>query len=414
MKLLLDIALTHLRMRKRQTLISVLGVATGVGFSIAMAALMQGSEIDFIQKIIDSTPHIIVKDEYRTPPLQPARRVFADGAVSLQGLRPKEELRGIKRGKDIANRLSRLDGVVVSPALNGQIVMRFSGKDVSATVLGMEPKAERVISRLDEDIVEGQIDALHTTANGVIVGTGLLRKLGAELGSTLSTSSPAGVFLKMKVVAVFHSGVVAKDDAYVYALLKKVQVLQKRSNVVNEIRIRLDNVNDARRLADRVEAQYGYRTESWDEANSGILEVFKVRNAIMYTVVGAILVVAAFGIFNIVSTITYEKSRDIAILRSLGFRQRDIRVIFVTEGLALGVLGSIVGSLFGYALCRLLGSIEFEFRMATDVTELPLHYSPIHYLIAAAFALGATGVAGYLPARKAARVDPVEIIRGAA
>ena len=414
MKLILDIALTHLKMRKRQTLISVIGVATGVGFSIAMAALMQGSEKDFIQKIIDSTPHVIVKDEHRTPALQPARKVFAGGAVALQGLRPKEELRGIKRGKAIASRLSRIDGIVVSPALNGQIVMRYSGKDVSATVLGMEPDAERRISKLDDDIVEGDIDGLHTTANGVIVGTGLLRKLGAELGSTLSASSPAGVFMRMKVVAVFHTGVVAKDDAFVYALLKKVQVLQNRSNVVNEIRIRLDNVNDAHRLAAKVEAQYGYRAESWEEANSGILEVFKVRNAIMYTVVGAILVVAAFGIFNIVSTITYEKSRDIAILRSLGFREGDIRAIFVTEGLALGVLGSVVGSLFGYALCRLLGTVEFEFRMATDVTELPLYYSPVHYLIAAAFALGATGVAGYLPARKAARVDPVEIIRGAA
>lgn len=414
MKLLLDIAVTHLRARRRQTVISVMGVATGVGFSIAMAALMEGSQIDFIQKIIDTSPHVVVKDEHRTPPVQPVERVYAGSAVALDGLKPEEELRGIKRGKAIASLLAGTDGAVVSPALVGQVVIRYGGKDVAATILGMEPEPERIISRLDEDMVEGSIDGLYTTANGVIVGTGLLEKLGAELGSTLSVSSPAGVFMKMKVVAVFRTGVVAKDDAFVYALLKKVQVLQNRPNVINQIRIRLDNVNDAGRLARRIENQYGYRTESWDEANSSILEVFEVRNAIMYTVVGAILVVAAFGIFNVVSTITHEKARDIAILRSLGFYERDIRTIFLCEGLALGFLGSGAGWALGYGLCRILGTIKFEFRLATDVTQLPLHYSIVHYLIAAGLALAATAIAGYLPARKAARVDPVDIVRGAA
>lgn len=414
MKLILDIALTHLRTRRRQTLVSVAGVATGVGFSIAMAALMEGSQMDFVQKIIDTTPHVVMKDEYRSPPVQPVRRVFANGAVALQGVKPEEELRGIKRGRAIAARLSHRDDITVSPALAGQIVMRYGGRDVAATVLGMELEAERIISRLDQDVVRGNINGLYTTANGLIVGDGLARKLGADLGSTLSVSSPAGVFMKMRIVAIFHTGVVAKDDAYVYALLKKVQVLQKRLNVVNTIRVRMANVSRAHLLARTLEAQYGYMTESWDEANSGLLEVFKIRNAIMYTVVGAILMVAAFGIFNIVSTITFEKSRDIAILRSLGFRQADIMGIFVMEGLALGVLGSVLGSLFGYSLCRALGSIEFDLRWATEVTHFPLYYSVTHYLIASAFALVATGFAGFLPARKAARVDPVDIIRGAA
>lgn len=414
MRLVLDIALTHLKSRRRQTVISVLGVATGVGFSIAMAALMQGSQEDFIQKIIDTTPHIVVKDEHRKPPLQPAKRVFGASAVELQGLKPKEELRGIKRGKSIANRLAATGGMVVSAALRGQVVIRYGGRDQAATVLGMDPEPERTISQLDKDIKEGSIDGLYGTANGLIVGKGLTKKLGAELGSTLSVSSPAGVFMKMKIVGIFHTGVVAKDDAFVYALLKKVQVLQNRPNVVNEIRLRLDDVYQAALISRRVERQYGYRAESWDEANSGVLEVLNIRNAIMYTVVGAILVVAAFGIFNIVSTITYEKSRDIAILRSLGFRQGDVRAIFLCEGLALGLLGALLGSVFGYALCRALGSIEFELEWQTELSRFPLTYSVIHYLIAGSLALSAAAVAGYLPARKASRVDPVDIIRGAA
>lgn len=414
MGLILDIALTHLRGRTRQTIVSIAGVSTGVAFSIAMAALMQGSQLDFVRKIIDTSPHVVVTDEFRSAPVQPVQRLFTGGAVSLRGVRPREELRGIKQARERVARLSALPETVVSPVLRGQVVVRYGGRDVAASVLGIEPEAERLVSRIDDDMVEGELNALYSAANGLIVGAGVARRLGARLGATLSVSSPAGVLMNMKLVGIFHTGVVAKDDSAAYALLKKVQVLQDRPNVINEIRLRVADVNNAHVLARRIESRFGYRAESWDEANEGILEAFEIRNTIMYTVVGAILVVAGFGIFNIVSTITYEKARDIAILKSLGFYEGDIRTIFLLEGLALGLAGSVLGGLFGYALCRVMGTIEFHIKWATEVTSLPLHYSPWHYLIAAVLAMAAAGIAGYLPARRAARLDPVEIIRGAA
>jgi lipoprotein-releasing system permease protein len=134
---------------------------------------------------------------------------------------------------------------------------------------------------------------------------------------------------------------------------------------------------------------------------------------IMYTVVGAILLVASFGTFNIISTITHEKARDIAIMKSLGLPESTVRRIFVLEAMLIGLFGAVAGWVIGYALCRALGSIEFKLSGITDITRLPLAYSTVHYAIATVVALASSVLAGYYPSRKAARVHPVDIIRGA-
>ena len=414
MPLVLSMALAHLRARTRQTLVSVIGVATGVGFSIAMAALMQGSQLDFINKIIDATPHILIKDEFREPPLQPAARSFAAGAVAIQGAKPEEQLRGIKGAREKVALLDAMPGLQVSPLLRGQIVIRYFGKDEAAGVVGIEPERHRKVSQLPDDIQEGRLDDLHTAANGLVMGDGLARKLGAGLGDIVNVTSPAGVALKMKIVALFHTGVVSLDEGETYALLKKVQVLQDRQNVINRLHVKTDDVYGAAATARVLEQRFGYRAESWDEANQDILEALQVRNVIMYTVVAAILAVAGMGIFNVVSTITFEKMRDIAILKSMGFPERDVRAVFVLQGLIAGASGSLLGWALGFALCQLMGQIEFTVRWATEMTRLPLHYSPWHYLIATGAAMTAASLAAYIPARRASRVDPVDIIRGAA
>jgi hypothetical protein len=126
--------------------------------------------------------------------------------------------------------------------------------------------------------------------------------------------------------------VTARDEGEAFVLLKNAQVLSERANAINEIQLRLEDPNDAPAVAARAEAQLGYKSVSWQEANESVLEALIVRNAVMYTVVAAIMLVAGFGIFNIVSTITHEKARDIAILKSLGFPQGDMQRLFVRPG----------------------------------------------------------------------------------
>lgn len=415
MNLLFDVARVYLLERRRQTIVSLLGVAVGVGFSIAMAALLEGSNRDFIAKIIDYAPHVLVQDEFRDPPRQPVEREYAvAGAVEIEGLKPRDEPRGIRRARMILEAVTRMPGLDVAPSLRGQVILGYGSKEVSSSIVGIEPERERRVSKVEADMVAGTFDDLYTASNGLIVGQGLLRKLGAGLGDTVTATSPAGVVLNMKIVGVFRTGVTALDEAETYALLKKVQVLEDRPNVINRLRVRLDDVDAARAVAARIESRFGYRTESWQEANEGILSVFVIRNTIMYTTVAAILLVASFGIFNVVSTVTLEKTRDIAILKSLGFTEPDIRRMFLIQGAVLGSSGALIGCLLGYGLSRALGAVPIEVDALVAMERLPIHYTPVHYLVAGSVAVAAASVAAWLPARRAARLNPVDIIRGAA
>ncbi len=414
MDLTLDIALTHLRHRKRQSLVSVLGVAMGVGFFIAISALMQGFQEDFVRRVIDNSPHILIKDEYRQPPKQAVEIAHGEGAFALRGLKPKSEIRGIRRAGHIVQALSDWPGITASQTLQGQGVLRYGSKERSAAITGIEPDRERRVTKIEKDIVAGSIDALKTAANGIILGKGLARRLGAELNDTITVTSPAGVIMNMKVVGLSHTGVVAFDESNAYVLLKKSQILQNRTNVVNQIRIRTDNLDEARAIATRIEARFGYRTESWDESNEGVFGIFVIQNMIMYSTTGAILIVACFGIFNIISTVIFEKTRDIAILKSMGFAERDIRRIFLLEGLAVGVVGSLIGCALGLLLTYVLSVLRFNVVGLVEVQRFVLKWWVGHYVIASIMAMIAAAAAAYIPSRRAARVNPVDIVRGAA
>lgn len=413
--LLLDIALGHLRKRKRQTVVSVLGVALGVGFFVGVTALMRGFQQYFIAQVIDVSPHIVIKDEYRAPRPQPALLRWPAGAVGVHGVKPRDEPRGIRNARAKLAELEAMD-LAVAPTLQGQVILRYGTRDVPVSLYGIEPERERRVTNVERDLVAGTLDDLRSTANALIVGVGVAERLGAERGDTVTAVAPTGVTLSMKITGLLRSGITSIDNGQGYALLKTVQVLQDRSNVVNQIRIRLADVGAAEPLARRIEPRLLYRTESWEETNRNILGLFVIQNAIMYSIVGAILLVAAFGIYNIVSTVVYEKTRDIAILRSIGFGRGEIQTIFVIEGVIVGILGGLVGAVVGYGLVEALGQVRFENvgGMMSGREGFILARETWPYLVGALFALLAAGVAAVVPARRAARLNPVDIIRGAA
>lgn len=410
MNLVIEIATTHVFSRIRQTLVGMFGVAMGVGFSIMMAALMEGSQRDFVEQLVDSLPHVTMSDERREPPRQPAEDAF--DAVSFSGLRTPVTRPGIKNPYAIvANLEGWLDGAV-APSVQSRAVIRFAGRDTAASITGVDPERERSVSKLATQIRGGNLDSLYKSSNAIILGDRLADRIGARIGNTVTLTAGAGTTMSATIVAFFHSGMAQADESQAYTLMKTAQILAGQTGLVNAIRIRVNDIMEATGIAARIEAQTGYKSVSWQEANEDLLSAFEIRNFIMYSVVGAILLVASFGTFNIISTITHEKTRDIAILKSLGFTSRRIRSIFVLEAMLIGAAGTVLGWGLGYVLCQALGSIEFK-SPYMDATHLPIYYAPTHYILASAVALFASGIAGYLPARKAAAQHPVAIIRGA-
>ena len=414
MNLHLDIAFSHLRSRRRQTIVSLLGVVLGVAFFLAVSALMRGSERDLIARLVDTAPHITVYDEYREARPQPARLMWPEGAVAIRGVKPKAERRGIRQYRQKLEVIDAIRGTQAAPVLVSQAIFSFAGRDEAVTLSGIEPARMKNVSQIDEDIVAGSLDAVDVNPSGIIIGRALARKLSLEMGDTVSVVSPAGNVRAMKIVGLFETGNASYDEGQTFAQLTRVQALMNRPNVANLIVIRMADAYAARTAAAFIERAIGYKSVSWQEASKDLLDALVIRNIIMYTVVGAILLVACFGIYNVISTVVLEKTRDIAILKSMGFHARDIRLIFEIEGAVIGIGGSLLGMAMGSGMMRAIEQVEIKPPGSTEAINLPIYWGVDQFALAAAFAILSAVIAAWLPARKGGRVHPVDILRGAA
>ncbi|MEP6721511.1 MAG: ABC transporter permease [Variovorax sp.] len=414
MAIALDIALAHLTSRKRQTLVSLTGVILGVAFFLAVSGLMRGSEADFLKRLVDSSPHITVYDEVRQGRAQPAELRWPDGAIRIRNVRPLRETRGIRGWPQRLAFIEAMPELRAAPVLADAAVLTFAGRQQGVTLSGVVPEKMKHVTTIEEKMLEGSLDALAADPNGVVIGRGLADKFSLRLGSTLVILAADGTSRSLRVVGIFRTGNAAYDEAQAFVLLKRAQSLLGRENRVNRLIIQLAHPYAAQSVAQTIEAATGYKSVSWIEASEDLLSLLLVRNIIMYSVVSAILVVAAFGIYNTISTIVMEKTRDIAIMKSIGFHPRDLRRIFLLEGLIVGLIGSALGELLGVALMLLLGQVEIRPPGVTEIVHLPMFWGPEQYVLAAAFAMLSCVGASYLPARRAGRLRPVEILRGAA
>jgi lipoprotein-releasing system permease protein len=413
MRISLEVATTHLTSRLRPTLVSLGGVVLGVAFFLAVSSLMRGSEKDFLKRMIDNNPHITVYDEYRDPELQPAELRWAGGAVQVAHVKPHAEPRGIRAYPQKLAFIESLPGVRVAPVLADSAVFLFAGHQQAVSLSGIVPARMKTVTTLQEKMVAGSLDALTADPNGVVLGTGLAQKFNLRLGSTISVVSASGTSHGLRVVGLFRTGNAAYDEGQTFVLLKRAQALLERPNRINRFVIQLAEPTDARTVAQRIEGESGYKSVSWIEASEDILSLLLVRNIIMYSVVSAILVVASFGIYNTLSTIVMEKTRDIAILKSMGFHARDVRTIFLLEGLIIGCIGSVFGLLAGAGLMRILANIALRPPGVSEVVQLPIWWGPEQFALATVFALASCLAAAYLPAKRASQVHPVDILRGA-
>ncbi len=412
MKILLSIALRHLLARKRQSIVSLSGIVIGVGFFLAISSLMQGSQKDFIRRLIDNSPHITISDEFRNVKRQPVFDLYKDGVVELRSVKPQTETRGIRGYKKILEELQADPNIQASASLSTQAILNFAGRDQSLSLSGMLPEDIAKVTTIKDYMVRGSIDDLISNRNGIIVGEPLLEKLSIDFGDNLTLASATGQVRTFKIVATFRTGGAHYDEGNAFVDLKRVQALTDRSNRANTIIIKMNNPNDARIFAEKLEQHIGYKAMSWQEASEDIMSTLFIRNIIMYSVVSAVLIVAAFGIYNIISTVVMEKHRDIAILKSMGFTGGDIKKVFLMQGAFLGIAGLCAGLPLGCLLMYALMQIRMKPPGVSEPITMPLDWSAPQFLIAGAFAFFASVFAAYLPARKAAQVLPVDILRG--
>lgn len=408
--LLVNIAWTHVTTRVRQTLVGMAGGAIGVGFTIMMAGLLQGSQIDFLRQLVDTMPHVTVQDERRSAPLQAADREY--GAVQMSNVANINNRPGIRYPESImASLRSWLPGDV-APSVRTTAIIDHGGR-LGITLTGIDPRREIRASKLASQMREGQLGDLQRAPNAIIIGQALAQKLAVTTGDTVNMIGSQDALISSTIVGIFRSGLKSVDEGQIYATLGTAQVMMGQSGIINELHLRLNDPLKADTIAKRVESQTGYKSVSWQEANSDLLSSFAVRDFIVLTVMGAMLLSSSFATYNIISTITNEKRQDIAIMKSLGMRETSVRSIFIMEAAIIGLVGVIAGWILGYLLCYGWSQIKIYNSLTGDYVPISIYYTPMHYLVAGGISLLCCTGAAFFPARKATQVHPVEIIRGA-
>src|SRR5208283_4734496 len=221
MNLLFEIAWTHVTTRIRQTLVGILGVAIGVGFTIMIAGLMEGSQRDFIRQLVDTLPHVTVSDERRSASTQPAEREYA--AVQVTNLPAADRRAGIKNPNTVVASIESWLPGAISPSEQTTALIHYVGGHVGVTVTGIDPRRELKVSKLASQMQQGQVDDLFRASNAIIVGEALAQKIGAQVRSTVTISVGEAHSLSATVVGIFRSGVHQIDDTQVFALLRTAQ-----------------------------------------------------------------------------------------------------------------------------------------------------------------------------------------------
>jgi len=412
---ILKIVYTHLTSRKRQTIVSMLGVTFGITVFIFQAGVITGLQDFFIEKTINSTAHIhIYQDKNQKSPPVLQKIYSADETwISVPNIKSKNELPKLKRGLQIVEILESYPDVTgVSPSLSTQAIFKIGVADVSGIISGVNIRKENQLFDLEEDMVSGSIIRLETVNNGIILGSGLSESLGTTLNDNITAVSPDGVALQMKVVGIIDTGLQELDNSRAYSSIRNAQKLMNvTGSYITDINIKLQDVDQAAILADEFQSRFGYTAEDWKEANESIFSVFRIQNIVTYLVIISILLVSGFGIFNILSMMIYEKMNDIAILKSIGYTDIDIRNVFLLEALIIGFLGGLIGLVIGFVISWITSIIPTNIEGFVSSEYLSINFDPLFYLLAFAFGLFATGIAGYLPARKASKIDPINIIR---
>ena len=402
------IALKLLTERKRQALVSTLGVAIGVAAFIAMSAVMNGFQLYFIRQAIDINAHITLKVQEEDDEGRIIRAAYGDGVVAdVLGSRPKELKDKIIGYGSFLKQYSNDPRIMgIAPHLTGEGIINYGTKNRGVSMIGVDPELERTASVVDDYLEHKNLDKLVTDRNSVILGSELAKDLGVkEIGKKVTIVSPEGGLYTL------NSGITSIDKTRVYFNMRTLQAILDKPNEVNELIVKLHDVDGAENIAQEMSRDTGYYAESWQRAFRNFLQIFKMQNMITFMIVFAILIVSAFGIFNIMMMTVLEKKKDIAILKAIGYEDREITRIFVLQGILVGFVGALLGCLFGYLIQEWLASLQFDIVGIIRTKGFVLDRSPSYFVYGFLFAMVFSFLASFYPSWRASKLFPVDIFR---
>ena len=414
MRTVLFVALRQLWDRKLLNGIAVLGVALGVLVLIGINGIMQGFQQKFLSNILKISPHVTLFDKQLRPApsiLARFEETFVAEHVSHQT--PSDRPLRISRPTEVVRSIERMEGVgAAAPSLVGSAVLAIGAKQYSVDLRGIDPIKQDRVTPISGYIQAGSYRALHIASDGILLGSGVASRIGAKVDDVVVVGTPVGERLNLRVVGIFEAGIPPVDAVRAYVTLENAQTILGKPDVVGRIEVRLLDPETGPVVAERLERALGYDAESWQETNANFLSLFKQQNTIISFVVSAILAVGGFGILAIQIMIVLQKTRDIAILRSVGFRRFDILTMFLLQGGIIALIGGAIGNVGGHYLLGFLGSLKTKQEGLVKSDTFLVYDDPRFYYYGVAFALCIGLLASLIPALRASRVEPVDVLRG--
>ena len=414
--LILNISKTLLLARLRQSIIAAVGVTFGITMFITLVSFMTGLNKLLDGLILNRTPHIRLYNEIKASERQPLdlSAEFKNHINIIRSVKPKERPLQIYNSQAIMRSLKADDRVLgVAPKVTAQVFFNVGAIDLNGIINGIDVLAENQLFFFGDYVIKGDLRDLKTVNNSIILGKGAADKMLADIGDVIQVTTARGERLPLKVVGVFQLGIADIDNVQSYASIESTQKLLGESNsYLTDLHVKLKDLSQAPAMAREYKKLFNIDAIDLQTANAQFETGTNIRNIITYAVSITLLIVAGFGIYNILNMMIYEKMDSIAILKATGFSGRDVKRIFISISLIIGITGGVFGLLFGFTLSSIINQIPFETAALPAVKTYPINFNGLYYLIGIVFAIITTYVAGFFPARKASKVDPVEIIRG--
>jgi len=415
-QVILNISKTHLLTKIKQTSIAALGVTFGIGSYITLVCFMTGLNTMLDDLILNQTPHIHVYNEIEPSKKQPVS-LYDDLKESfnvIHSIKPKLSQKKIHNALPIINYLkSNKDVHGALPQIKTQIFYIAGSIELGGNLTGIKPIDEARLFNMKDYIVEGSAEALENTDNSILLGIGIAKKMALKVGDRVQVSPINGGVFPLKIVGFYQSGIADLDAIQSFTNIKTVQgILGEATNYITDINVKLYDIEQAIPLAKKIEQQFKLKAIDIKTANAQFETGTTVRNLITYAVSITLLIVAGFGIYNILNMLIYEKMNDIAILKATGFSGKDVQLIFMSQAMIIGFVGGVLGLLIGFGLASIIATIPFQTEALPTVETYPINMNPLFFIIGFLFAMISTFFAGYLPSKKAKKIDPVKIIRG--
>jgi lipoprotein-releasing system permease protein len=400
------IAKTYIVSNKKLTAVAVLGVLLGMSIYIFMNSMMVGFDKSSATSVFKSTAHI---------------RVYKDDEISKALIRQNNSQSLIINPKVvpvnntiinpnliIETILKQKDVVVVTPQVNSSVFYNSGKSQISGLAVGVKPDEANLMYNIKSFMVEGNFDLLKSNPNGIVIGSGISEKMNLKINDNLNLTSSKGINRTFKVIGIFKTNNSNTDKTKSYINISaSQQLLKEGTSYITDINVNISDPENAEIIAAKLSDITGYKAEGWKQANETLMAANKMRKIIITFVSLTILLVAGFGIYNILNMTVSQKINDIAILKAIGFKGKDVIRIFVTQAVTIGFLGVIGGVVIATILITILKKVY----IGGDIGYFPIDYEPQKFIQGIIIGLIITFFAGFIPAKKAANVDPVDILR---